>query len=212
MTQPVVERGIKSKPALGFLTVVDDARDGLFGGYLVLNLAGRPLEFHCTAPIKPNRAQRILYGPTLEPYLFGEQIGQTLVNKGRIEPRVVCIDREAALAVGEFVGMPVVLVLASDDGPTHAQDHPPAEGLPGAEPASASQAPAGTWRLDAPHGTPPGLIGFRLGRNRLAVPDSGAEGPQQVAERLAGLSDAFDLAEPFQRIREAIEEARRGGQ
>ena len=66
----------KSQPALGFLTVLEHSQHGLMGGYLVLNISGRPLEFHCTAPIKPNRAQQILYGPTLEPYLFGEQIGQ----------------------------------------------------------------------------------------------------------------------------------------
>jgi len=59
----------KSKPALGFLTVVDHPQYGLFGGYLVLTAAGRPLEFHCTAPIKPNRAQEILYGPTLHAFL-----------------------------------------------------------------------------------------------------------------------------------------------
>ena len=206
-----MERGGKSKSALGFLTVVEDSRDGLFGGYLVLNLAGRPLEFHCTAPIKPNRAQQILYGPTLEPYLFGEQIGQTLVNKARIEPQLLCTDREPALAVRDFVGMPVVLVLASEEGPTDGHDHPPAD-RPPTDAALAGQAPAGTWRLDAAHGPPRGLIGFRLGRNRLAVPDSCLEDRQQVTDRLAGLSDAFDLAEPFQRIREAIEEARRGGQ
>jgi len=148
----------------------------------VLNPAGRPLEFHCTAPIKPNRAQQILYGPTLEPYLFGEQIGQTLVNKGRIEPQVVCTDREPALALREFVSMPVVLVLRSED--RSLEDEPP-------------------------HGTPGGLIGFRLGRNRLAVPDSGEDAPPTITDRLSGFG--FDLAEPFERIREAIEEARRGG-
>ena len=42
---------------------------------MLLNLAGRPLEFHCTAPVKPNRVQQILYGPSLQPYLYGEQIG-----------------------------------------------------------------------------------------------------------------------------------------
>jgi len=187
----------KSKSALGFLTTVEDPKDGLFGGYLVLNLAGRPLEFHCTAPIKPNRAQQILYGPTLEPYLFGEQIGQTLVNKGRIEPQVVCTDRAPALALREFVTMPVVLVLRSEDQ------------TPAADPASADQSPSNTWRLDAPHGTPGGLIGFRLGRNRLAVPDSGEDDPHAIANRLGEFG--FDLAEPFERIREAIEEARRGG-
>src|SRR5688500_11494160 len=59
--------------ALGFLTVVEHDQFGLVGGYLILNSSGRPLEFHCTAPVKPSRAQQILYGPTLTPYLYGEQ-------------------------------------------------------------------------------------------------------------------------------------------
>ena len=43
--------------ALGFLTVLEHEHLGLVGGYLILNTAGRPLEFHCTAPVKPNRAR-----------------------------------------------------------------------------------------------------------------------------------------------------------
>jgi len=70
----------KSKPNLGFLTVLEHPQHGLFGGYLVLNAAAQPLEFHCTAPIKPNRAQEILYGPTLQSFLYGEQIGRTLLE------------------------------------------------------------------------------------------------------------------------------------
>ena len=66
----------KSKPALGFLTVIEHPQYGLFGGYLVLNTAGRPLEFHCTAPIKPNRAQQILYGPTLESFFTASRSGK----------------------------------------------------------------------------------------------------------------------------------------
>ena len=58
--------GQKSLPAIGFLTVTRDLEQGLFGGYLLLNALGRPLEFHCTAPVRPNRAQEILYGPTLD--------------------------------------------------------------------------------------------------------------------------------------------------
>jgi len=204
----VTAEGAKPRSALGFLTTVEDPKDGLFGGYLVLNLAGRPLEFHCTAPIKPNRAQQILYGPTLEPYLFGEQIGQTLVNKGRIEPQAVCTDRGPALALREFVAMPVVLVLRSEDRSPDVDepttDEPTTTDRPPVDPRTSP-----IWRLDAPHGTPSGLIGFRLGRNRVAVPDSGGDDPHAIAERLSGFG--FDLAEPFQRIREAIDEARRGG-
>ena len=75
-----------SLSAMGFLTIVESSAQGIFGGYLLLNEAGRPLEFHCTAPVRPNRAQQILYGPTLKPYLFGEQIGQTLLSQTKITP------------------------------------------------------------------------------------------------------------------------------
>jgi hypothetical protein len=101
-----------SKPtaSIGFLTVIESAGVGLIGGYLLLNPAGRPLEFHCTAPVQTNRTQEILYGPTLKPYLFGEQIGQTLLNKSKLTPVAVCTDCQAALAVRQFASVPVVLV------------------------------------------------------------------------------------------------------
>ena len=55
------------------------------------------------------------------------------------------------------------------------------------------------------------LAAFRLGRNRLALPERLSADRQLVTERLGDLPESFDLAEPFGRIREAIEEARRGG-
>jgi len=97
----------RPKLYLGFLTVVDRASYGLIGGYLILNTAGRPLEFHCTTPVRPSRAQQILYGPTLEPYLFGEQIGQSLLSKAKLEPLAVCTDRVEVLAVREYTAVPV---------------------------------------------------------------------------------------------------------
>src|SRR5688572_6385653 len=102
--------GTKALPTIGFLTVVEDAEWGLTGGLLILNAAGRPLEFHCTAPLRPNRAQEILYGDTLRPFLYGEQIGQTLLVKARSETLFVCTDLEPVLGVREAVSMPVVLI------------------------------------------------------------------------------------------------------
>jgi hypothetical protein len=188
----------KTPQALGFLTVVEHPQYGLFGGYLVLNLSGRPLEFHCTTPIKPNRAQQILYGPTLEPYLYGEQIGLTLVTKAAAKPLAVCTDLPPVLAVRPHVAMPVVLVLgtaeaakattvkAEESGPEIRFD--PADG------------PAGQ-----PH-----LVRFRLGRNQLAVEPLHGADQTQVAARLESIAQGFDLFEPFARIREALEEAQRG--
>ena len=103
---------LKSAAALGFLTVCEHEGQGLFGGYLLLNTAGRPLEFYCTTPIRPNRAQEILYGATLKPYLYGEQIGQTLLEKAKTKPLLVFTDVEPVLAVRDYVSHPVALVIA----------------------------------------------------------------------------------------------------
>lgn len=180
----------KSKAGIGFLTVIEHPQHGLCGGYLVLNRCGRPLEFHCTTPIKPNRAQEILYGPTLKPFLYGEQIGQALLAKSKTETLAIFADQEAALAVADYAQVPVVLVLSS-----------------------ASNAPDATrgvtHRLDSAHAAHSTLHCFRLGRNELALPSGAASAVKQVSDRLAGLAESFDLAEPFSRIREAIEEAQR---
>ncbi len=180
----------KSSPAIGFLTVLEHDQHGLFGGYLVLNMAGRPLEFHCTAPIKANRAQQILYGATLEPFLYGEQIGRTLVAKAGLQPLLICTDREPAMAVREHISLPVALVL------------PP---LSPADPSGESAAKH--LRIDAAHQDGPRLVTFDVGRNRLAVGPRDDDDRRLIAERLADLAESFDLCEPFGRIREAIEEA-----
>lgn len=107
------ERGVAgavlpSEVTLGFLTIVEIADKGFVGGYLLTNVWGRPLEFQCTAPVKPSRAQEILYGPTLRPVLFGELIAATLIEKAAGEPALVLTDEETALGARPEVKVPVV--------------------------------------------------------------------------------------------------------
>lgn len=199
--------GAKSQSALGFLTVLEHAQHGLMGGYLVLNHAGRPLEFHCTAPIKPNRAQQILYGPTLEPYLYGEQIGQALVAKSTVEPLVICTDMRPALAVRPLVTAPVALVLSETDSGPGGSVSATSIG----ESEDEGQLIAPRRRLDAPHTAGPLLQVFQIGRSRLAVTPDREGDRSEILKRLGRFDDLFDLAEPFGRIREALEEAQRGG-
>ncbi|HEX4146193.1 MAG TPA: hypothetical protein VHY91_22015 [Pirellulales bacterium] len=186
-----------SSTAWGFLTVLSSDEQGLIGGYLILNQAGRPLEFHCTAPVKPNRAQQILFGPTLEPYLYGEQIGQTLVSKGSATPAVVYTDVPPALAMRDFVDMPVALVLALDQ---------PAALASTADNASAA-AGQSQWRVDRSHRLA-GAKMFAVGANRLAVTERHRGDEQTIVNHWQSL-EPFDLAEPFERIRDAIAEAQR---
>ena len=196
-----------SKTALGFLTVRNNEESGLIGGYLILNEVGRPLEFHCTAPVKPNRAQQILFlpgSPTLEPFLYGEQIGRDAVGQGSsVEPlsRLYGCRRgagRARLCQDARSGTSVLVREVVPDGeaireadsgrsePTHVESD-------------------ATWRLDAAH-TNVRLATFSLGNNRLAVYQRHRRDQDDIQQRLAALAD-FDLAEPFERIREALEEA-----
>lgn len=187
--------GPKSLPAIGFLTVIERAESGLIGGYLLLNAAGRPLEFHCTAPVKANRAQQILYGPTLAPFLYGEQIGQTLLGKATVEPLLVCTDVPPALAVRDFVSLAVALIKA-----------------PASETASE---PERELRLDAAHAVIPvpkltRLVEFSLAGQRLAVRATHRDDERRIVEVWQPYAEDFDLCEPFARIREALDEAQRG--
>jgi hypothetical protein len=195
----------KPRPCLGFLTVLECPQDGLFGGYLALDFRGRPLEFHCTAPIRPNRAQQILYGPTLEDYLYGEQIGQTLLKASQRTPLAVFTDRHAVLAVRDLVDLPVALVDVSGNDETPVVTFPAKEGFLVAE------SDAKKWHVHASHLPDVRLNHFQLGRNRVATSARADADQSTIAQRLADLADSFDLAEPFVRIREAIEEARRSG-
>ena len=177
----------RNSTAIGFLTVVRHEPHGLFGGYLLLNRNGRPLEFHCTAPVKPNRAQEILYGATLESYLYGEAIGATLTAKSSASIDFLCVDVPAALAVRDFIDAPVALVTTETE--------PAVDDRP-------------LFRVDGPHAQ--GLERFRLGRYEGAVSKRHADDEALLLERSRQLAEHFDLVEPFARIRGAIDEARRG--
>lgn len=192
----MAEKPTNTLSSLGFLTVSEHEDQGLFGGFLVLNLAGRPMEFHCTAPVRPNRAQEILYGPTLRPYLYGEQIGRALIERASATPGLVFTDVEPVLALRPLTSIPVVYV-------------PPA-----VPPLGATAKSDGTARLDSPHPTPPPagsirLHRFTLGALQLAVSESHRDDQSQVVSQWQPHAQDFDLAEPFGRIRDAIEEARR---
>jgi len=187
-----------SLPNLGFLTVVEQPQSGLLGGYLITNLAGRPLEFHCTAPMKPNRAQEILYGPTLRPYLYGETIGRALVRQAKQGVQVILTDCSGALAVRSFVREPVALVCAG-----------PVEAVPGAGQVNlAAAGKLSTEKIFPADSTPDGeLLSFALSGQLLAVDAQHEQDRQAVCERLGKAAERLDLSEPFQRIRDAICEA-----
>jgi len=159
--------------AFGFLTAVDSPSHGLFGGYLLVDPAGRPLEFHCTAPVRVSRAQQILYGATLQSHLHGRQIGATLLAEGTVAPELVLTDFEPMLHVRSHTSLPVALVTRAD----------------ALAAAGASSFAIGSVSV-SPHAQDAGL-------------------GESLRQKLESLVASVDLAEPFERIRAAIEEAQR---
>lgn len=181
----------KTSPAtFGFLSIQENTELGFLGGYLLLNVSGRPIEFHCTAPIKPTRAQEILYGPTLRPHLYGEQIALALINKSKSKPDLVCVDTPAALAVRPLAEMPVLLV---DDG---AKEEKQIVRIDGAHKPHDHHHLSTSW--------------FQLGHRRVAIAAAYSDDQPQAVDRFHQASDHLDLGEPFGRIREALQEAQRG--
>jgi len=116
-----MEQQTQAATAFGFLTAVDSPTHGVFGGYLLVDAIGRPLEFHCTAPVKVSRAQQILYGASLPAHLHGQQIGAALLAEGSVAPAVVLTDHDAMLAVRPHTSLPVALVRRRGEA-----DEPPA--------------------------------------------------------------------------------------
>jgi hypothetical protein len=173
-----VESG-KENFRLGFLTAIEVPERGFVGGLLVTNHFGRPLEFQCTAPLKPNRAQEILYGPTLVPYVLGDLIGRTLIEKVGVKPHLVLTERNDLLPMRELVSIPVACF-----------DEKPASGESSAEKETSP---------------------CRLGRQILRFHAAHTEDQSVAQKGAASVPQDADLREPFERVREALNETAQTG-
>lgn len=169
----------KAPIAFGFITVLESAEHGLFGGYLVLSSQGRPLEFRCSTPVVANRAQEILYGPTLREYLLTDVVAQALVAAAEVPVEVILTDQPAMLPLALLRGEEVWLVERTAREPQTAESTPPAYSGPVVA-----------------------LHNCRLTLHATSLADEA-----RVAATLEPLAKNICLAEPFDRIRAALAEA-----
>jgi hypothetical protein len=108
----------QTQRSFGFASIRERMPHGYFGGYLVINELARPLEFHCTLPLLPTKAQQILFGATLDEFVCGEQIARAMLSKAKVKPSMVLTDCPAALSVRHWIDVPVFYLHrdGSDDG------------------------------------------------------------------------------------------------
>ncbi|MFN6206230.1 MAG: hypothetical protein ACK49R_07310 [Planctomycetota bacterium] len=95
---------------LAFLTVLEIPEVGSCGGMLILNQWGRPVEFHCTAPLTPTRTQEVLFGTTLKSFLFCEQIAAALLEQTKQPPQLILVDRPELLDFHAQTELPLLLI------------------------------------------------------------------------------------------------------
>ncbi len=111
---------------LGYLELDNGA--SYRGAILVTDDWGKPLEFRCTAPVKPTAVQRTLYGSTLMPHVLVALIAKPLIDALIEEPVAVLVSESMFLDLRHNVDVPVVRVrrqgnevkvTAEDDGQTN---------------------------------------------------------------------------------------------
>jgi hypothetical protein len=166
---------------------------GYFGGYLLVNSVARPLEFHCTVPVQPTRAQTILFGPTLEEFLCGEQIARALLSRAKLQPQVVLVDSPAVLCVRHWIDLPILCICKS---------HPASNSNDGSQ-------------LPAEHGfhcpsyqrNPSQYVERCIEDYKLSCLDSYRSDLEAIEWILESHTIDLDLQEPFERIVEALAEA-----
>jgi hypothetical protein len=166
---------------------------GYFGGYLLVNSVARPLEFHCTVPVQPTRAQTILFGPTLEEFLCGEQIARALLSRAKLQPQVVLVDSPAALCARHWIDLPILCVWKPQphrDSSDHSQlqtDH--------------------GFQSPSYQRTPTQYAERSTDRYTLTCLDSYRSDLESVDWMIQSHTIDLDLHEPFERIVEALAEA-----
>lgn len=159
------------------MTAVDVHGLGHCGGLLILNSIGRPIEFHCTAPVSKNRAQQILYGKTYFSFLYCDQIGLALVAKAKTKPALLVTNMVQMLPLSDLVPLPLVLVTSAEK--------------PDFDQRSTAQS----------------LDHFNIHDQLIWTQNLDPRVLSSVRELCITFSESIPLDEPFERIQQAIEEA-----
>ena len=169
---------ITQNATFGFITAVEVPELGHCGGLLLLNSIGRPLEFHCTAPVAANRAQQILYGQTYYSFLYCDQIGLALVAKANKKPSVLITNTFRMLPLSDMVPMPLAMIATEN---------------------AAEFDPRGSSGQTIEH--------FDIHDLSIWTQNLDQQAFSFVREKCIQFTESIPLDEPFERIQQAIEEA-----
>ncbi len=162
---------------LGFMETIEVEGRGHIGGLLITNQNGRPLEFQCTTPVRPNRTQEILFGETLRPWLLGELIGSTLLDRVAIKPSLVVTSDPCLLELRNHTEVPIAVAESATGG---------RRGATGGDALESRK--------------------LHLGGSVLRFHDAHNSDIDSLQKQRHLIPDSADLQEPLERVREALAE------
>ena len=166
---------------LAFVTLVEVEDSVLRGGILVTDARGKPVEFRCTSPIRPNAVQRTLYGGTLMSHMAVVLTGKPLIRSVQASPDVVLVQQEEFLWLRTRCEKPVLIARRQGEEMQVSEEsdkNQPEEVLP----------------------SPSGKFAPVVVTCHWDYPDDIA----QCKEELGWMFSNFDLVEPFTRVETAL--------
>jgi hypothetical protein len=165
--------------------------------------------------VSPNRTQEILFGKTFRSALLCDQIGVALLGQATARPALLLTDEPVAVGLRRLVDVPMSLMTNAEQEPRNCAEITPAFEVQPSALQSAGGTPAPQVvlaNIPSDHGTgmdheqtwPIQIMGWTL------QDIAGFEHDREIIrESLQNVESGFDLAEPFDRIRAAINEAQR---
>ncbi|MEI7940037.1 MAG: hypothetical protein WCK27_25410 [Verrucomicrobiota bacterium] len=171
-----------AKTVIAFLGFREfDDGEAYRGAILVTDESSKPLEFRCTAPIRPTQLQRTLYGKSLLPHVLTELIAVPLISSVREKPQLILIGDEAYFDVRHKVPMPVIRVARPAGSKSKQEDQSKSISLllQSASGKFAQVEIEAHWRFDGDL--------------------------DSCGDRLRDLFGRWDLTEPFQRLAEGLQ-------
>ena len=169
----------KEQIRMGFMTAVEIGDRNFVGGLLVTDRFGRPLEFQCTTPVKPNRTQELLYGPTLVPFILGDLLGKALLDRVSVKPSLIMTSRVEMLQLRTKVTIPIIYDEASTE-------------------YDLKSATGNTVRSASKE--------IRIGRQTFRMHDEFTDDRSVIEKISLQLSDDANMHEPLERVGDALRE------
>jgi len=179
------------------MSVADLGDSGYSGGLLVLDALGRPIEFHCSVPIVPDRAQRILYGRTLESFIYCDQIAVSLLEKCQLDIGLWIFNQADLLELHDLKRLDCVSVLQDQEESTTRKV---------TDTAASSKFDSRALDADG-DGRIPSYETIEFMSRKFRVPSNSSFASDTWKEKLEHFRPIDFLDEPFERIAEAISEA-----